>query len=70
MEFKLNDTLSNTSISVTDDSLKSDNEIIIEVTSDNGESWHSIKNIKDFDDLLNILSEFRDRMEKHFSKKY
>lgn len=66
MKVTLSDIPGNTTISISDDTLRTNGEILIESTSDGGESWHSIKNLKDFEDLIDTLEEFKSRMKQHF----
>lgn len=55
----------NTEMSISDDNLASDSEIMIECSSDGSEAWHTFKSLKDFDDFAETIDTMRKRFSNH-----
>lgn len=65
MKITFTDQNNNTSISVSDDTLASDGEIMIENSSDGNESWYIFKSLKNFDEFIESMDMMRKRLANH-----
>lgn len=59
----------NTEVSLSDDNLNSDGEIILECSADGTEAWHTFSSLKEFNDFYEAVDSMRDRLRKHLGDK-
>jgi len=68
MKATFKNTAQSTEISVSDDSLLTNHEIMIDVESNGVEAWHSFSNLSQLNEFIEMLTRMRNRLSDHLTK--